>query len=80
MQKDFYHLRRRNTAIKSQFIAYIQSGLPRMTAYAKTGEDFYLSEKRVRDIVAGRAWPFLFTLFWNNQVPDTQNEQLIREN
>ena len=68
MQKDFYHLHRRNTAIKSQFIAYIQSGLPRMTAYAKTGEDFYLSEKRVRDIVAGRAWPFCLLSFGSWQM------------
>jgi hypothetical protein len=48
------HLQRRNTAIRQHFYSLLQQGIPVMLAYAMTGNQFYLSEERVRQIVAKR--------------------------
>ncbi len=52
--KDDYQLHQRNQAIRRTFYRYIQTGIPRMLAYAQTAAEYYLSEKRVRDIIANR--------------------------
>jgi len=53
-QKDRYQIRQRNAAIRETFFHYIQTGMPRMEAYAKTGEEYFLGEERIRQIVAKR--------------------------
>jgi len=55
--KDSYQLIRRNTAIRSTFYHYLQTGLSHMMAYARTAEQYYLSEAQVRDIVAKKRTP-----------------------
>ena len=45
---------RRNRAIRHHFYDLLGRGLPIMVAYAMTGQQFYLSEKRIRDIIAKR--------------------------
>lgn len=52
--KDPYQTQQRNNAIRQTFYDYLKAGLPRMVAYIKTAGDFYLSDVRVRDIVARR--------------------------
>jgi len=52
--KDYYQLQQRNAAIRVTFFHYLSTGMPRMDAYARTAEEYYLSEVRVRDIVARR--------------------------
>jgi len=52
--REMYQIQKRNNAIQLRFDFYIRSGMPRMLAYARTAEDFFLSEKRVRDIVKKR--------------------------
>jgi hypothetical protein len=47
-------IQRRNKAIQQRFYELLGQGSPVMLAYAMTGKEFYLSEKRVRDIIAGR--------------------------
>jgi len=53
--RDQYQIQQRNTAIRNTYFHYIQTGMSRMNAYAKTAQEYYLSEVRVRDIVARRA-------------------------
>jgi len=53
-QKDRYQICQRNELIRKTFYFYLQSGMSRMLAYAKTASEYYLSEGRVRDIVAKR--------------------------
>lgn len=53
-KRDTYLIRQRNAAIRKTFYNYLATGLSRMTAYAKTAGDYYLSEDRVREIVANR--------------------------
>jgi len=53
--KDRYQIRQRNAAIRETFFHYLSTGLPRMDAYARTAAEYYLSEVRVREIVAKRA-------------------------
>jgi len=53
-QKDQYQLHLRNAAIRETFFHYIQCGMSRMDAYAKTAQEYYMGEKTVRDIVAKR--------------------------
>ena len=45
---------RRNKEIRKCFYEQLGKGLPIMVAYAITGRAFYLSEKRIRDIIAKR--------------------------
>jgi hypothetical protein len=45
---------RRNEAIRQRYYKLLGQGNPVMLAYAMTGREFYLSEKRIRDIIAGR--------------------------
>jgi len=52
--KDSYQLIQRNEAVRATFYHYLQTGLSHMMAYARTAEQYYLSEIRVRDIVANR--------------------------
>ncbi len=52
--KDRYLMQQRNTAIRNTFFHYLQSGMPRMNAYAHTAADYFLSEEYVRQIVAKR--------------------------
>ena len=47
-------IERRNRAIRKHFYDLLGRGLPIMVAYAMTGQQFYLSEKRIRDIIAKR--------------------------
>ena len=54
IKSDQFQLRQRNAAIRRTFQDYLHSGVPRMTAYAKTAGDFYLSEDRIREIIAKR--------------------------
>ena len=49
-----HDIQRRNTAIRKHFYELLGQGMPIMLAYAMTGKEFYLSEKRVRDIIAKR--------------------------
>ena len=49
-----HDIQRRNTAIRKHFYELLGQGMPIMVAYAMTGKEFYLSEKRVRDIIAKR--------------------------
>ena len=51
MQRDRYLLQQRNRCIRLHWQALVGRGVPRMRAYAQTAESYYLSEKRVRDIV-----------------------------
>ena len=51
-----HDIQRRNTAIRKHFYELLGQGMPIMLAYAMTGKEFYLSEKRVRDIIAKRKW------------------------
>jgi len=53
-QKDQYQIQQRNLAIRETFFHYIQTGMPRMDAYAKTAQEYFLGEKTIRDIVARR--------------------------
>jgi len=53
-QKDEYQIQVRNKMIRNTFFHYISTGMARMDAYAKTAHEYYLSEGRVRDIVARR--------------------------
>lgn len=48
---------RRNAAIRQSFNLYLQKGMPTMLAYAKTANDYFLSEERVRAIIAKRNAP-----------------------
>jgi len=52
--KDQYQIRQRNAAIRETFFHYISTGMTRMDAYARTGAEYYLGEKTIRDIVARR--------------------------
>jgi DNA polymerase III delta subunit len=45
---------RRNEAIRKCFYEQLGKGMPIMEAYSLTGQRFYLSEERVRQIVAKR--------------------------
>lgn len=51
MKRNHYLLTQRNRCIYRHFITLLRRGMPRMDAYAATAESYYLSEKRVRDIV-----------------------------
>ena len=51
MQRDRYLLQQRDRCIRLHWQALVGRGVPRMRAYAQTAESYYLSEKRVRDIV-----------------------------
>ena len=44
-------LQQRDRCIRLHWQALVGRGVPRMRAYAQTAESYYLSEKRVRDIV-----------------------------
>ena len=56
-KRDLYQLRHRNLAIRREFDSLLRQGVPTMAAYAQTGETFYLSESRIRDIIANRRVP-----------------------
>ena len=43
---------RRNKAIRKCFYEQLGKGMPIMVAYAMTGQQFYLSERRIREIIA----------------------------
>ena len=47
-------IQRRNKTIRQRYYELLKQGHPVMLAYAMTGREFYLSEKRIRDIIAGR--------------------------
>ena len=47
-------IQRRNKTIRQRYYELLKQGHPVMMAYAMTGREFYLSEKRIRDIIAGR--------------------------
>ena len=49
-----HDIERRNKAIRKRFYELLGNGRPIMLAYAMTGKEFYLSEKRIRDIIAQR--------------------------
>ena len=51
---DMIDQERRNNAIRKCFYEQLGKGLPIMEAYSMTGKQFYLSEERVRQIVAKR--------------------------
>jgi len=53
-QKDQYQIQQRNMAIRNTFFHYISTGMSRMDAYARTAQEYYLSEERIRQIVAKR--------------------------
>jgi len=53
--KDRYQIQQRNAAIRETFFHYLQTGMPRMDAYARTAQEYYMGEKTIRDIVARRA-------------------------
>lgn len=53
-KKEAYQLTERDKALREAFYGHLREGLPPMKAYTKTAEEFYLSEKRVRDIIGGR--------------------------
>lgn len=42
----------RYLAMRQTFDNYLRQGMPTMLAYMKTGQDFFLSEERVRKILA----------------------------
>ena len=44
-------MQQRDRCIRLHWQALVERGVPRMRAYAQTAESYYLSEKRVRDIV-----------------------------
>jgi len=50
--RDQYQIQQRNMAIRNTYFHYIQTGMSRMNAYAKTAQEYYMSEERVRKIVA----------------------------
>jgi len=52
--RDQYQIQQRNVAIRNTFFHYIETGMPRMDAYARTGQEYYLSEEYVRQIVSKR--------------------------
>ena len=47
-------IERRNRAIRKHFYGLLGKGIPIMTAYAMIGQEFYLGEERIRQIVAKR--------------------------
>ena len=47
-----HNIQRRNQAIRQRFFEELGKGLPIMEAYAKVGHEFYLGERRVREIIA----------------------------
>ena len=49
-----YYRSERNIAIRQTFYAFVKQGYPIMQAYTETGKVFYLSEERIRQIVAKR--------------------------
>lgn len=49
-----HDIERRNRAIRKHFYDLLGTGLPIMVAYAMTGQEFYLGEERIRQIVAKR--------------------------
>lgn len=53
MNKKNQYLIRRNNELRDLFW-HLQKSLPRMEAYATVGEQFGLSEGRVREIIAGQ--------------------------
>jgi len=55
IKNDQYLLTQRNIAIRNRFQQYVNAGIPRMTAYVKTGLEFYLSGKSIRKILAKNA-------------------------
>ena len=42
----------RNKAIRERYYQLVRDGTPFMVAYAMTGREFYLSDERVRKIIA----------------------------
>jgi len=52
--RDQYQIQQRNAAIRNTFFHYISTGMSRMNAYAKTAQEYYMGEERVRQIVAKR--------------------------
>jgi hypothetical protein len=48
------HLQHRNRVLRLHFYDLLKQGVPVMLAYTMTGDRFYLSEERVRQIVAKR--------------------------
>jgi hypothetical protein len=52
--KRMIDIQRRNKTIRQRYYELLKQGHPVMLAYAMTGREFYLSEKRIRDIIAGR--------------------------
>ena len=47
-----HNIQRRNQAIRQRFFEELGKGMPIMEAYAKVGHEFYLGERRVREIIA----------------------------
>ena len=52
--KKMNYFQQRNQAIREHFYHLLDQGYPLMLAYTMTGKQFYLSEERVRQIVAKR--------------------------
>ncbi len=51
MKREPYIIQKRNRNIYRHCLLLIRNGTPYMQAYAATAARYYLSEKRVRDIV-----------------------------
>ena len=47
-----HDIQRRNQAIRQRYYELLRQGMPIMVAYAMTGREFYLSEERIRKIIA----------------------------
>ena len=49
-----YYKSSRNKAIVEKFDDFLRQGYPTMEAYAQTGKVFFLTEERIRKIIAQR--------------------------
>lgn len=52
--KDEYLTQLRNHAIRRRFYQLLRENVPRMNAYIRVGNEFFLSDERVRKIVSGK--------------------------
>ncbi|MBR5828404.1 MAG: hypothetical protein IKY49_04125 [Paludibacteraceae bacterium] len=47
-----HDIQRRNKAIRQRYFDLVGQKVPIMLAYTMTGKEFYLSERRVREIIS----------------------------
>ena len=47
-----HDIQRRNEAIRQRYFDLVGQKVPIMLAYTMTGKEFYLSERRVREIIS----------------------------